>query len=190
MRSAAALALLFIAITSVFAQQTADLQRQFDEAERRIVRLPPTAFPELPAAIVRELQRRGCTIPQTALTKEPENVIRGRFANPDQLDWAVLCSVKEVSTILVFWNGSASDPAEIAQTEDRNFLQGISPGQIGYSREISAVKRDFIMRQYHAYGGPKPPPINHEGLDDAFVEKASVAWYFYKGKWMKLTGSD
>lgn len=74
--------------------------------------------------------------------------------------------------------------------EDRVFLQGISPGQVGYSRQISAVRRDFITRHYRVYGGTKPPPINHEGIDDAFVEKASTTWYFYKGKWMKLTGSD
>ena len=190
MRSAPVLALLSIAIVPTSAQQPASQPHEFDEAERSIVRLAPTAFPELPAAIVHELQRRGCTIPQTAFTKTPGNVTRGKFANPEQLDWAVLCSVKGVSTILVFWNGAGSDPAAIAPMEDRNFLQGISPGQIGYSREITAVRRDFILRRHRVYGGPKPPPIDHEGIDDAFVEKASTTWYFYKGKWMKLTGSD
>lgn len=24
------------------------------------------------------------------------------------------------------------------------------------------------MRCYRAYGGPKPPPINHQGIDDTF----------------------
>lgn len=188
--AAAALLLMSIATGPAFSQSTADLQQQFDQAERRIVRLPPAAFPELPGNVVRELQRRGCTIPQTAYSKKPHNVIRGDFARPGQHDLAVLCSVKGVSTILVFWNGSEKNPAEIAPLEDRIFLQDIPPEKIGHSREISAVGREFIMRHYAAYGGTKPPPIDHLGIDHAFLEKASVVWYFYAGKWLKLTGAD
>jgi hypothetical protein len=87
-------------VTPIFAQLPEDLKRQFDEAERRIVRVPPTSFPELPRNVVRELERRGCTIPQDALTKKPHNVIKGAFAKPGQVDWAVLCSIKGVWTIL------------------------------------------------------------------------------------------
>jgi len=190
LEAALALAFLSVTITPTFAQLPDDLKRQFDEAERRIVRLPPTAFPELPGMVVRELQRRGCTIPQTPFTKKPHNVIRGEFAKPGQTDWAVLCSVKGVSTIVVFWNGSERNPAEIGGMEDRNFLQGITASEIGYSRGISPVGKDFIVRHYNAYGGPKPPPIDHQGIDDAFIEKTSVVWYFHNGQWLKLTGAD
>jgi hypothetical protein len=198
------LALLFITILPTFAQLPEDLKRKFDEAERRIVRLSPTAFSELPGNIVRELQRRGCTIPQEAFTtKRRHNVIKGEFAKPGQTDWAVLCSVnqtswldslwttpKYVSSILVFWNGSEKNPAAIAPIEDRNYLQGITETQIGFSRGIRPVGKEFIMRHYQAYGGPTPPPIDHQGVDDAFIEKASMTWYFHDGKWMKLTGAD
>jgi hypothetical protein len=172
------------------AQLPADLQRRFDEAERRIVRLPPTAFPELPGGVIHELERRGCTIPQEAFSKGRNNVIRGQFAKPGQTDWAVLCSVKGVSAILVFWNGSRKDPAEIARLEDRNYLQGIDENRIGFSRGIGVAGSDFIMRHYNAYGGTKPPPLDHQGINDAFLEKASVVWYFYAGNWLKLTGAD
>jgi hypothetical protein len=46
------------------------------------------------------------------------------------------------------------------------------------------------MRHYRAYGGPEPPPIDHHGIDDAFLEKGSITWYFYRGKWLQLTGAD
>jgi hypothetical protein len=46
------------------------------------------------------------------------------------------------------------------------------------------------MRHYLGYGGPKPPPMNHQGIDDAFLEKASVTYYYYRGKWLQLTGAD
>jgi hypothetical protein len=187
---AVSLALLSVTLTPIFAQLPEDLKRKFDEAERRIVRLPPSAFSELPRNVVRELQRRGCTKPQEAYTKRRHNVIRGESAKHGQTDWTVLCSVKGVSTILVFWNGSETNPAAVAPMEDRNFLQGITD-QIGYSRGITPVGEDFIMRHYDAYGGPKPlPSIEHQGIDDAFIEKASVVWYFYSGKWLMLTGAD
>jgi hypothetical protein len=62
--------------------------------------------------------------------------------------------------------------------------------KIGYWREISPVGRKVITRDFQAYGGVKPPPINHQGIHDAFIGKASVVLYFYRGKWLKLTGAD
>jgi hypothetical protein len=176
--------------TFAFAQLPTDLQRQFDEAERRIVRLSPTAFLELPRSVVGELQHRGCTIPQTAYTKERSNVIKGQFAKPGQSDWAVLCSVKGTSSILVFWNGSEKNLAELARQQDRTYLEGIDENHIGFGRDIEVVGRDFIVDHYKAYGGPKPPPIDHEAINDAFIEKASVVHYFYRGKWLELQGAD
>lgn len=172
------------------AQLPDDLKRRFDEAERRIVRLPPTSFPNLPTSLVRDIQHRGCTIPQEATSKQPNNVIRGEFARPGQADWAVLCSTKGVSSILVFWNGNPDKPAVIAPMEDRGYLQTISATEIGYSRAIAPVSGSVIRRHHQAYGGPTPPPIDHMGVDDAFVGKASVTWYFYRGEWLKLTGAD
>ena len=198
-----ALVLVSATLRPTFAQLPEDLKRRFDDADRRIVRLSPTAFPELPRAVASELDHRGCTVPQTPHTKRRQNVISGEFARPGQTDWAVLCSVNRtswlgtlfstphyVSSILVFWNGSAKDPAEIAPKEDRTFLQGITATEIGFSRIIGAAGKDFIMRHYRAYGGPTPPEIRHQGIDDGFAEKGSETWYFHNGKWLKLTGAD
>ena len=180
-----------IFLATVLAQPPEAWKQRFVEAERRIQRLPPTAFvDELPKQVVEELQRRGCTIPQGPLPKMPHNAIKGQFAKSSQTDWAVLCSINGVSSILVFWNGSANNPASIAQREDRTFLQTISADEIGFSRGISPVDKEFIMRHYRAYGGPKPPPIDHQGIDDAFIGKASVTWYFFGGKWLGLQGAD
>jgi len=93
-------------------------------------------------------------------------------------------------SILVFASGSPSNPMNIASGEDLNTLQGVGQGQIGYSRQIEPVGEKYILDHYHAFGGPKPPPIDHFGINDAFVEKASVVLYFYQGKWLHLTGAD
>ncbi len=182
--------LLALAMMPASAQPPDDFLRKFKEAERHIVRLPPSAFPGLPSNLRRELERRACTIPQEASSKKPHNVIRGQFAKSGQTDWAVLCSVKGASTILVFWNGSELNPAAIGKEEDRHRLQVVGEDRIGYSREITPAGRDFIMGHYEAYGGPKPPRIDHQGIDDAFTGKASSTLYFHRGKWLCLAGAD
>lgn len=190
MKRFAVLVLSLILVKASFAQPTANVQRQFEDAARKIVRLQPTAFRELPPNVIGELQRRGCTIPQEAYTKRPHNVVKGEFARPGQTDWAVLCSIKGVSTILVFWNGSEKAPAQVASREDRIFLQTFDSTASSFCRGISPVGKDFIVRHHDAYGGQELPPLDHQGIDDAFIEKASVTWYFHQGKWLKLPGAD
>ena len=102
----------------------------------------------------------------------------------------MLCSVNESSSILVFRDAADRNPEDLAKAEDRNDLQGAGNGRIAYSRQIQPVDRKFIMDHYRAYGGTEPPPIDHQGIDDAFVGKASITYYWYRGKWMKLSGSD
>jgi hypothetical protein len=163
---------------------------EWDKANRDLVRLAPSSFKQLPKELVQELDRRLCTVPQAWSVREPHNVIRGEFLKKGQIDWVVLCSQNMVSTILVFPGGSPLNPTRLAEGPDRNILQGVGPGQIGYSRMISPVGSKYILDHYRAYGGPKPPPIDHLGIDDAFLEKASVVHYYYQGKWLQLTGAD
>ena len=166
-------------------------QDKWDAADLKTVRLAPAAFPQLPKDIVQNLAKRGCTIPQSFSDPKPHNVIRGEFARKGQSDWAVLCSAERVSSILIFWGGSVNNTSEIAKGPDKNLLQGIDDKEnIGYSRAIGPVAKGYIEEHYHIYGGTKPPPIDHEGIDDAFIEKGSEVHYFYRGKWLRLTGSD
>ena len=166
--------------------------RPWEEADRAVVRLAPDAFPELPAGLVTDLMRRGCTIPQVPLREagKLQNVIRGEFAKPGQTDWAVLCSVKRVSSILVYWNGSATNVSEIEKRKDMDQLQGWGGTRIIYDRHLASVGPAYIREHYQAYGGPQPPPLDHQGIDDQIWGKASVVLYFYQDKWLHLTGAD
>lgn len=163
---------------------------QFETAVKEIRHLPPYAFPDLPAKIKAVLSRRGCLVPQPMLDGQPRNVIRGEFFDKGQIAWAVLCSTGGFSSILVFRGDSDTRPEELARKEDKIYLQDVGEGKIAYSHEIQTVDRKFIMTHYRAYGGPEPPPINHHGIDDAFLEKASETHYWYNRKWLLLQGSD
>jgi hypothetical protein len=178
MRFALALALLSVVPLAVQAQAEGD---SLPQRKYPIVRLPPTAFSELPKNLIAELNRRGCTIPQP-YTDRRANVIRGEFATPGQTDWAVVCLVHGFSSILVFWNGWERDPAEVAKWPEPD------PNVI-YDSFINPVDRKFILSHYQAYGGPKPPPIDHQGIESG-GEKSSEVLYYYRGKWLKLQGAD
>ena len=80
--------------------------------------------------------------------------------------------------------------AEIARSSDRTYLQNAGGGRIGYSRLLAVADADLIRERHAILGGPQPPPLDHEGIDDIFVEKASRVWYWYEGQWLELTGSD
>jgi hypothetical protein len=154
-------------------------------ANRPYRRLSPNAFPDLPPAIAARLRARTCLIPQPAAAGAPGNVIRGEFFEKGKLAWAVLCLTQGSSVILAFQSDTDAHPAELAPAPDQNYVEDGA-----YARQISAVDRKFMVEHYRAYGGPEPPPIDHQGIDDAFLEKASVTYYWYQGQWRKLTGSD
>jgi len=94
-----------------------------------------------------------------------------------------------VSSILVFRGGSVSSVAELARYPDSTFLQVIGEnGAVGYSRAIRVAGAKYIRE--HNRDDPSLPRFDHEGIDDAFVKKASSIWYWRAGSWLKLSGAD
>jgi hypothetical protein len=72
----------------------------------------------------------------------------------------------------------------------RRFPTGIGEGRIGYSRVLAAAS-PAQMREYAvSFGGTLPKVLDHDGLEDAFAEKASVVSYLEAGRWLALTGAD
>jgi hypothetical protein len=69
-------------------------------------------------------------------------------------------------------------------------VQIFSEHSVGYSRQIGTAERGFILSRLDADAGPKPPRITHQGIEDSFLEKASVVLYFHAGKWFTLPGAD
>ena len=165
--------------------------QDWERANAETVRLKPAAFSELPVAVRQELERRGCEVPQTFSNKAPHNIVRGRFTNAAQMDIAVLCSKEWFTAVLVFRGGSTAAVAELARRPDADFLQVVgSGGVVGYSRALGVANPKYIREHSARYRGPKPPPLDHEGINDIFVEKASVVWYWYDGRWLEIQGAD
>jgi hypothetical protein len=163
--------------------------------QAEIRQLQPSAFRKLPKKIRYSLEARGCTIPQVYGERRPHNVIRGEFLKKGQKDWAVLCSKEEISTILIFEGTSTLKVTELASSPNEYFLQGVGGDGYGFSRKIETVGKRGILQynaNYKEFMGEEQdlPPIIHEGIDDIFVNKASVVRYYYEGHWVQLSGSD
>jgi hypothetical protein len=180
---------LLLSILSVGALAQVET-RWLVQAERDIPRVAPWTYRGLPRRIAGYLDRHGYTIPQSYETERQHNAVRGQFDADRTLDWAVLASRGGYSQILVFWGGSVARITELNRRSDANYTGDVGGGQIGYSRLISVVGRQYILERYRRYGGPKPPPIRHEAIDDGYTGKASAVYYFDGRRWHALQGAD
>lgn len=167
------------------------LNEKSKSAKKEAILLKPSEFNNLPQEIIKNLEERKCTIPQSWHIKTPHNVISGEFSKNGQKDRAVLCSVNRVSSILIFWNGSTKNVTNIAKSKDIGYFQTVdSNNEMGFSRVIDTVDKKYIIDHYNSYGGAKPPQIDHEGINDAFAENASYVLYRHRDKWLELQGAD
>jgi len=132
----------------------------------------PNTLTKLPTDLRIALEKQGCTIPLAVY--DYVNVIKGSFAKQGQTDWAVLCSVAGNAHIQVFWGGPARCPDQVAARPDSYYLYTDSIRGDEYYRGLGVVGKEFIIKAYEGYGGPKPPPITHDAIDDKYIEKGSV----------------
>jgi hypothetical protein len=183
----AALVLGVIAGSSNFGAQAS--RGDWLQADEAIVRLNPSFFPALPAEVRVELERRRCKVPQPVDVGQLQNVISGKFTGPRALDWSVLCSREKRSTILVFHKGRTNSVDEFASEPDAHYLQMTEHGHIGFSRLIMVVSGDAIRQHLGRHAALKSA-IDHDGIKNNFVGKASVLWYWSGGKWIQLSQTD
>ncbi len=164
---------------------------QWEKAENKIVRLPPSAFTELPQNLKTHLEKKGCMVPQVTGSTTPKNIVHGNFRNPNQMDWALLCHKDGDTSLIVYWQGDPNKEEIVAHSKDRDYLQSVDDELIWYSHALGIVGEDYIRRHYEAFGGYKPPEvIDHHGINDIWLDKASVVHYWDHGKWLELTGAD
>jgi hypothetical protein len=167
-----------------------DPDQIWDKGNESVRRLPPAVFPELPEAVASSLQRRGCTIPQFLNASHPVSVIRGHFISATGNDWAVLCSVRRVSSVLVFRNGGVTAVDALFPVDDRSSLEGNGDGTTVYDRAIE-VAAPRVLQEYatrHKWRSPSGG-FTHDGIEDG-GEKGVVFWYWTGIRWERFIGDD
>lgn len=159
--------------------------------QERVDRLTPSRFPNLSGVVRAELERRGCNIPQAWSNSTPHNIVTGSFTGPDRVDVAALCSVNGVSKILVFPGGAITGVLELAEAADEGYIQAIGGDRgVGYSRAITTASPARIAIYLKRAPSIAPFPVEYDGIEDVFVEKASTIRYWLDGKWLAIPGAD
>jgi hypothetical protein len=195
---------LFLLATALRAQTVAPLPSDESQLTERIeagrvrlsngsevvyqIRLLPLAsFPALPAAVSNQLRQRECMIPQTYTARGPENVVRGAFEKKGSDDWAVLCSVNDGTTLYVFLQSRPGEPMVLRHQRDVEWLGSEVVGAYGSAWSIVTRSPSQI---HSSQLGRKGEVIDHDGIDDAFIEHSSSVHYFEDGTWTTLEPRD
>ena len=100
----------------------------------------------------------------------------------------MLCSRNKRSAILVFHAGTSDHVDELAEGPDLQYLRVISRNKIGYSRMLTALNPQSLRSRAIKRAALKA--IDHDGIEDAFIEKGSLVWYWSGVKWVKVSGAD
>ena len=159
------------------------------EVVYRIRLLPLSSFPGLPPAVVAQLDQRKCMVPQTYEAHAPENVFHGALERKGSDDWAVLCSVNGITTLYVFFQSQFTAPIALRHQRDTEWLGSEVLGVYGSAWGI-ALRRpsQFPIARSSAFANRSN--LDHDGIEDAFVEKSSATHYFQDGSWITLESPD
>jgi len=126
-------------------------------------------------------------------------VIKGSFGKAGQLDWAIICSDGTESAIHILWGGEARCPEPLRKAADKDYLQGGGSSGIVFSRVITAVDPSAIRGTYEyltshpEFANAEPivaPNVDHDAIDDGFMNNASERFYCQDGTWRQIIGSD
>lgn len=184
---------LFCACLLLPAQQPAPAPSPLNESGHILVdghstpylirHLPVSSFPQLPAAVQDELNRRGCLIPQTYEAYHPENVVRASLERPGSADWAVLCSAQGTVSLLVYFASNPAHPFTLASAPETERVQPHDPsGVLGFDWGIDAASPEQV---HDAQAGmdPRPPLLDHDALADSIIDRATVYHFYAKNAW-------
>jgi len=153
------------------------------EVAYRIRLLPVASFPALPGVVVTQLDERKCMVPQTYEARTPENVVHASLERKGSDDWAVLCSVNGTTTLYVFFQSQPATPIALRHQRDSEWLGSEVGGGYGSAWGIARRAPSQIRAKAHGV-------IDHDGVDDAFVEKSSMTHYYQNGSWIVIDNSN
>jgi len=174
-----------------FLMAVANVRRAADQQAGPSVRhLSPATF-ALPRSVRKALEERRCTIPQSFDMAKPHNVIFGTFTERGRSEWAALCSVRDTSQILIVDTRTGGIVDSLERSADAHWIQDIGHGRLGYSRRVTLLPRNRIRRWRNDVDRrPIPQPIDHDAIQQAFVEKYAEAFYQAAGRWYKRLIAD
>jgi hypothetical protein len=145
------------------------------EADRKVVRLPPSSFPQLPRVVRRQLEADGCRVPQSPTQRGRHNVISGQFAAIGQRDWAILCSIDGQPMIRIYWGGYATCRGPVVEWIGRDWALLDIP-DLRWRTVIGSMSARQALTAAEAIGEKLMAPT-HEAIFERYCQN---------GKWLNL----
>jgi hypothetical protein len=180
-------------VAPLFALHASLASAQPRSARDAIRRLAPSAFPHLAKSVQRDLEARQCRVPQP-WGERGANVIHGAFTGARVSEWAILCSLRDTSQILIYRIGprrAARLVDSLLPAADVDWMQGVGGNLFAYSRLLHTVP----LRMTRAWrtdvdGHAIPQPVDHDGIEQIFVGKGAEAFYDAAGRWHRRVTAD
>lgn len=181
-------------IVAAFLSGAQAVRAQAKPSPELVRRLAPSSFPQLPAAVRHDLERRHCLVPQPYDANAPSNVTHGAFTGPKVSEWAILCSAQDTSQILIYRIAASGDARALDSLEraaDVGWMQGIGNIEWGFSRLLRTLPPERIRTwRRDDEGRAIPRPIDHDAIEQAFLGKAADAFYRAAGRWYHRATTD
>jgi len=144
--------------------------------------LPVSSFPNLPAQLTVQLNRRNCLIPQSYEAHHPENVIHASLERPGSSDWAVLCSEGGTVTLLVYLSSVPANLFVLAAAPETERLQvHDASGALGFNPATPEQIRSAQIGLPH-----RPALLDHDALADSLLDHRTIYRYYLKNTWTVL----
>ncbi len=122
-----------------------EMVKDFKSAAKLIKYMKPSEVKEFPKLVLTELDKEKCLIPVVPGMSVSTGWAKGKFADKDQTDWAILCSNNGKSKIKVVWGGNNKPcPDSFNLGEDKQYLQTQVNG-IEFSRMVATSKPKEII---------------------------------------------
>lgn len=160
-----------------------------DELLVHVRRLPPDSFPQLPNTVRATLITRLCAVPQAY--RPAHNVVSGSFTAKGTVEWAVLCSVRDTSQILVISATTGAVVDSLGKGPDSFWIQGGVGDTWDFSRILSVVPVTALQDwRVDEDGQPVPQPVDHDAIGEGFMDKYAEAFYRARGRWYRVQTAD
>lgn len=183
-----------VPIVAILMLQPRLMRAQADAATESVRRLGPSAFSRLPIEVRSDLEMRGCRIPQPWGDRVPKNVIAGAFTAARVREWAILCSVRDTSQILIYRLATRRPPQvvdSLLPAADGAWMQGIGGDRLGFSRLLRTMPLRYIRHWRHDIDGHAiPQPVDHDAIEQVIVGKAAEAFYYASGRIYRHVTAD
>ncbi len=163
--------------------------------------LLPHKHPDLPAHIADWLDEQRYVIPQYIPDEDleeyfPINAITGEFIKKGQTDWAVYCTNRKTTAIIIFKDGKVESPeimdtypGSISQDRPEGAPLGCCYNRISTISPVDIYTTYLVMRSYS--GVSQPPPLYHDGIFFGSLLFFGASIYFkFEGEWHSMLASD